>query len=97
MRYPSRQPNPAPATYVSRFPSPHARAAGGKYFVEKLLDGVWKLMSYGDIDHDARVGKELDRLIQRAEVLEGVVRIRRRDDVIVWTSPVAAPAELESA
>ncbi len=77
------------------------RAADGRYFVEKLVNAGtpeerWACMSYGDADRDARAGKGLDRLIQRAEVLEGTVRIRRRDDVIVWESPKAA-AEQESA
>jgi hypothetical protein len=64
----------------------------GRYLIEKLREGEWILMSYGDADFDARPGAELDKLIQRAEVLEGTCRIRRkRDDVIVWPPEQANP------
>lgn len=73
-------------------PSPFERVANGRYFVQKLVDDEWRVMSYGDVDRDAGVGRELDKLIQRAEVLEGSVRIvRSKDGVVVWEpkEPVA--------
>jgi hypothetical protein len=83
-------------------PSPFERVTNGRYLVEKLVDSEWRVMSYGDVDHDAGVGRELDRLIQRAEVLEGVVRIvRSKDQVVIWESKEPAPLfvaeELETA
>lgn len=84
--------------------SPFERQASGKYFVDKLVHDSeavparWVVMSYGDSDKFASPGKELDKLIQRAEALEGTVRIRRSaDDVIVWESPVPAPPAVEQA
>lgn len=78
--------------YAVALKSPHERAVTGKYWIEKLIDAGtaeerWVCMSFGDSDHDAAPGQELDRLIRRGIALEGKVRIvRLRDRVLVWES-----------
>ncbi len=66
--------------------SPFESKTTGLYHVEKLKDGVWICMSYGDIDRNAPPGKEFEILIRRANALGGDCRvIRKRDGVIVFS------------
>lgn len=61
--------------------------SAGRYHVEKWNGERWVLMSAGDVDPDAPPGRELDRLVQRAHVLEGKTRIvRKRGSKVVWES-----------